>query len=249
MKIFNFVRDGMIRLSPGFRFQPTDEELVFQYLRRKVLSLPLPANIIPEINVCKYDPWDLPGNLEQERYFFSYTEAKYRNGNRINRATASGYWKATGIDKKIVSSSRNINDLVGMKKTLVFHRGKPPNGSRTDWVMHEYRLVSIGPIAGNFSRANDSSSTQNSFGTPGNRVLCRIFSKQRSSTKTDYSITRNCEDNKFNILLCRPTFFNFLGRDKVSVSSSSSSSSSSIITDPTEVSSSGEDHEESSSCS
>ncbi|KAK6250297.1 hypothetical protein SCA6_004302, partial [Theobroma cacao] len=60
MNKLNFVREGMTKLPPGFRFQPTDEELVFQYLKCKVFSFPLPASIIPEINVCKYDPWDLP---------------------------------------------------------------------------------------------------------------------------------------------------------------------------------------------
>lgn len=79
------------------------------------------------------------GDWEQERYFFSTREVKYPNGNRSNRATNSGYWKATGIDRKIVTN--RSNQLVGMKKTLVFYRGKPPNGCRTDWVMHEYRLA------------------------------------------------------------------------------------------------------------
>ena len=79
------------------------------------------------------------GDSAQERYFFSTREAKYPNGNRLNRATGSGYWKATGIDKQIVTC--RSNQVVGMKKTLVFYRGKPPRGSKTDWIMHEYRLV------------------------------------------------------------------------------------------------------------
>lgn len=77
-----------------------------------------------------------PGDCESERYFFSTREAKYPNGNRSNRSTGSGYWKATGIDKQIGGRK-----LVGMKKTLVFYKGKPPNGTRTNWVLHEYRLL------------------------------------------------------------------------------------------------------------
>lgn len=81
------------------------------------------------------------GDTEQDRYFFSTREVKYPNGNgnRSNRATGSGYWKATGLDKQIVSP--RSRQVVGMKKTLVFYRGKPPTGCRTDWIMHEYRLV------------------------------------------------------------------------------------------------------------
>jgi len=68
MEKLNFVKNGVSKLPPGFRFQPTDEELVFQYLKCKVFSYPLPASIIPEINVCKHDPWDLPGNNNNYLY-------------------------------------------------------------------------------------------------------------------------------------------------------------------------------------
>lgn len=63
MEKLSFVKNGVLRLPPGFRFRPTDEELVVQYLKRKVLSFPLPASIIPELEIHKSDPWDLPGRF------------------------------------------------------------------------------------------------------------------------------------------------------------------------------------------
>ncbi|KAJ0717797.1 putative transcription factor NAM family [Helianthus annuus] len=64
MEKLNFIKDGVLRLPPGFRFHPTDEEVVVQYLKRKVHSFPLPAFIIiPEVDVCKSDPWELPAKI------------------------------------------------------------------------------------------------------------------------------------------------------------------------------------------
>ncbi|KAI4383632.1 hypothetical protein MLD38_009444 [Melastoma candidum] len=176
--------DAVLKLPPGFRFHPTDEELVLQYLRWKVYSFPLPATIIPEVEVCKSDPWDLPGDSRQERYFFSTREAKYPNGNRSNRATVSGYWKATGIDRQITvaspTDSKDIcNRVMGLKKTLVFYRGKPPSGTKTDWIMHEYRLATAGDPPGSAPKKMNLSKSP--VVPMGNWVLCRIFLKKRNS--------------------------------------------------------------------
>lgn len=73
---------------------------------------------------------------EKEWYFFSLRDRKYPTGLRTNRATESGYWKTTGKDKEIFRAGT----LVGMKKTLVFYKGRAPRGEKSNWVMHEYRL-------------------------------------------------------------------------------------------------------------
>ena len=50
--------DGVV--LPGFRFHPTDEELVGFYLRRKVERKPLRIELISQVDIYKCDPWDLP---------------------------------------------------------------------------------------------------------------------------------------------------------------------------------------------
>lgn len=127
-------------LPPGFRFHPTDEELIIYYLRNQATSKPCPVSIIPEVDIYKFDPWQLPEKAEfgeNEWYFFTPRDRKYPNGVRPNRATVSGYWKATGTDKAIYSGAK----YVGVKKALVFYKGRPPKGIKTDWIMHEYRLT------------------------------------------------------------------------------------------------------------
>ncbi|OMP10279.1 No apical meristem (NAM) protein [Corchorus olitorius] len=41
---------------PGFRFNPVDEELILQYLKKKVLNMSLPPNRIYEVNLYAYNP-------------------------------------------------------------------------------------------------------------------------------------------------------------------------------------------------
>lgn len=53
---------SMESLPLGFRFRPTDEELINHYLRLKIRGRDSEVEVIPEIDVCKLEPWDLPGN-------------------------------------------------------------------------------------------------------------------------------------------------------------------------------------------
>ncbi|KAK4776447.1 hypothetical protein SAY86_005135 [Trapa natans] len=153
-----------VALPPGFRFHPTDEELVAYYLKRKINGRKIELEIIPEVDLYKCEPWDLPGksllpSKDLEWYFFSPRDRKYPNGSRTNRATKAGYWKATGKDRKVNSQNRSM----GMKKTLVYYRGRAPHGSRTGWVMHEYRLEE--------RECNNNPGLQDAY------ALCRVFKK------------------------------------------------------------------------
>ncbi|OIT05436.1 PREDICTED: NAC domain-containing protein 2-like [Nicotiana attenuata] len=154
-----------LELPAGFRFHPTDEELVQHYLCRKCAGQPISVSIIAEIDLYKFDPWQLPEKAlhgEKEWYFFSPRDRKYPNGSRPNRAAGTGYWKATGADKPVGKPK-----TLGIKKALVFYAGKAPRGIKTNWIMHEYRLANVDRSAGksNSLRLDDW-------------VLCRIYNKK-----------------------------------------------------------------------
>ncbi|XVF06515.1 hypothetical protein REPUB_Repub06bG0055000 [Reevesia pubescens] len=180
-------------LPPGFRFHPTDEELILHYLKKKLSSSPFPVSIIADVDIYKFDPWDLPAKAsfgEKEWYFFSPRDRKYPNGARPNRAAASGYWKATGTDKVIVTSSMvaggaGVQENIGVKKALVFYRGKPPKGIKTNWIMHEYRLAE-NPNSNYNNRpvkSKDCSMRLDDW------VLCRIYKKSHALSSTPTAAT------------------------------------------------------------
>eukprot|EP00850_Spirogloea_muscicola_P019859 SM000201S05915 [mRNA] locus=s201:67813:71195:- [translate_table: standard] len=128
------------RVPPGFRFHPTDEELVWHYLRPKVAGRGPDFPIFGEIEIYNHEPWDLPVlgvGGEHQSYFFTHRKRKYPGGHRAKRTTEAGYWKATGKDRPVYRGRTQI----GMMKTLVYHLGRAPNGEKMDWVMNEYRLM------------------------------------------------------------------------------------------------------------
>ncbi|CAI9752706.1 unnamed protein product [Fraxinus pennsylvanica] len=168
-----------VDLPPGFRFHPTDEELITHYLSPKVLDSSFCATAIGEVDLNKVEPWDLPWKAkmgEKEWYFFCIRDRKYPTGLRTNRATDSGYWKATGKDKEIFK----VKIPVGMKKTLVFYRGRAPRGEKTNWVMHEYRLEGNNSIP---------TSAKNEW------VICRVFKKSSGdNNQTGFTVAEDSHD-------------------------------------------------------
>ncbi|OVA08656.1 Pentatricopeptide repeat [Macleaya cordata] len=101
---------------------------------------------------------------DHEWFFFSPSGRKYPNGSQARRATEVGFWKATGKERGIKSGS----NVIGTKRTLVFHLGRAPKGERTEWIMHEYCI-----------KRNKTDGCQDPF------VVCRIRRKLDDSVKND----------------------------------------------------------------
>ncbi|KAJ4727991.1 NAC domain containing protein [Melia azedarach] len=127
--------------SVGFRFHPTEQEMISYFLERKMCSPAWPSRTIHEVkNICKFEPWDLPKHSplppdDRVWYFFNV------HSNRTSRTTNIGYWKVTGNPRPI--RDKQGKKEIGYRKILVFHRGRHPNGVGTKWVMHEYRSSNV----------------------------------------------------------------------------------------------------------
>lgn len=74
----------------------------------------------------------------EQWFFFAPRQEREARGGRPSRTTDSGYWKATGSPGYVYSSD---NRVIGVKKTMVFYKGKAPTGRKTKWKMNEYRAI------------------------------------------------------------------------------------------------------------
>ncbi|KAL6518719.1 hypothetical protein OROHE_017769 [Orobanche hederae] len=183
---------------PGYRFMPTDKELIIGYLRKKVNNEPIPVAEIIEVDLYKFTPKYLTENYspvgKKEWYFFTTRDRRYPNGNRPKRSVEGGigWWKATGGDKLIRSNGK----IVGKKKVLVFYYGKnKSNEEKTNWIMHEYKLDSPSTTpSSNNMRLDDW-------------VLCRIYERNNKKIK-DVDDDEDVDQVNNNLVASQPNYEN-----------------------------------------
>ncbi|KAG8650432.1 hypothetical protein MANES_07G038914v8, partial [Manihot esculenta] len=178
-------------LPVGYRFAPSDDELIRYYLLRKISNEPLPPNRIHVVDLYNYSPQQLAGFLflcfaaktyklnrerESQWYFFTSREKKYPNGSRPKRnAGELGYWKPTGSDKAILDGKKPL----GFRKSLDYYEGKQRDGTKTNWKMHEYLLhQSLVPSGATARGKNPLQPKQ-----LDEWVLCKIYSNKAEDKK------------------------------------------------------------------
>ncbi|KAM6551665.1 hypothetical protein CsatB_001473 [Cannabis sativa] len=180
--------NGQSQIPPGFRFNPTEEELLQYYLKKKVSNQSIDLDVIRDVDLNKLEPWDIKemckigSSPQNDWYFFSHKGKKYSSGKRTNRATSLGYWKATGRDKVLYSNSDcSKKIIIGMRKTLVFYKGRAPHGLNSDWIMYEYRLhhTTTNHTNNHHYWSPEINSVEEGW------VVCRIFKKKNHHKTLD----------------------------------------------------------------
>ncbi|KAE9585372.1 putative transcription factor NAM family [Lupinus albus] len=134
----------MENMAPGYRFYPTEEEIISFYLHNKLEGVKeeIMNRVIPVIDIYAYNPSQLPREASmrdtEQWFFFIPRQESEARGGRPKRLTTTGYWKATGSPNHVYSK---VNQIIGMKRTMVFYSGRAPNGRKTDWKMNEYKAI------------------------------------------------------------------------------------------------------------
>ncbi|CAL5054277.1 unnamed protein product [Urochloa decumbens] len=180
---------AMAKQAPGFRFNPTEEELVCFYLRNKLNGVRLGnmERVIPVADVHTLNPWQLPEahsgelSVREPWFYFCPQQERKARGGRSSRTTPSGYWKAAGTPALVYAAAGHP---IGMKKTMVFYRGRAPGGAKTEWKLNEYRaLAEEGDCAAAHAGVPVPPSlnlqTRNEF------TLCRLYTKSGSTRQFD----------------------------------------------------------------
>ncbi|XP_009589539.2 NAC domain-containing protein 96-like [Nicotiana tabacum] len=150
--------------TEGFRFHPTDTELV-KYLLQYVLKGRLPELIpIEEEDLYSKEPWVVfKDRKERTLYFFTELKKKKIENSRFIRSVGKGSWKSQDKGKPVCSEKGSV---MGYKRSLRYQNsGSPQDGQ---WLMKEYSLTDeVKKILHQRSRGYDKD----------NYVLCRVKRK------------------------------------------------------------------------
>ncbi|KAH6773357.1 hypothetical protein C2S51_011761, partial [Perilla frutescens var. frutescens] len=145
----------------SFRFDPTDEELIREYLVPKVMGFPLPWNGIVEKELYgdNASPWNVFNDIDSDNSFSLYCNTKRESGKtkktvyvftkvtkaapnskkRIARRAGCGTWNGQTGSKDIIDST--TGDIIGGTKMFSFQYSKEDVGDFGHWIMHEYSLT------------------------------------------------------------------------------------------------------------
>ncbi|KAK6132398.1 hypothetical protein DH2020_033837 [Rehmannia glutinosa] len=140
-------------IPPGYRFRPTDQQLINHYLLRKAIGLPIPWSILEKDlygeNANPWDvfsdvsdsAWDIVKDVNRVIYVFTKLSKVNAEKTRIARRAGCGTWEGQ-TTRKIFNASKK---LIGFMKMFSFKVTKEGGSEDRDdhWIMHEYSLAGV----------------------------------------------------------------------------------------------------------
>ncbi|PHT75352.1 hypothetical protein T459_18874 [Capsicum annuum] len=124
-------------LSLGFRFHPTDEELI-NYLKNVVLHGMLPPRDFIKVADLFEDlePWEImAGSEEQTHYFLSQLKRFKNSTKKFSRTVGKGTWKGQNSDEYFRKSSKNYTFVICKIKEKKKNKGEEVDDEFIDYVL------------------------------------------------------------------------------------------------------------------
>ncbi|KAI3844946.1 hypothetical protein MKX03_032950, partial [Papaver bracteatum] len=136
-------------LPPGYKFQPTDKQLIQNYLIPKVknqLDIESVSWFLFHKNIYQYtNPLVLFQEIQKNHaYFFTPTTKVTSTGKNVKRTAGEGKWKAEDKGKPIKDDN---NKVIGKNRMFTFDWNVPKEKlaevkrEKGHWIMHEYSLL------------------------------------------------------------------------------------------------------------
>lgn len=129
-------------LPAGFRFCPSAQVIVQQFLAKKVSGTEMPDSPIKELDLYRFDPEQLPITIAdgRERWMYFFV---FMSDENVDRSTPNGYWKVDEQDVRI--KDELTKKVIGFKNSFVWYTNEigPNRRYKTNWVMDEYRTKGI----------------------------------------------------------------------------------------------------------
>ncbi|CAL9755529.1 unnamed protein product [Musa acuminata subsp. burmannicoides] len=121
--------DPVDLVPSGYRFVPTAEELVVDYLANWIAGTP-PGRAVAFADVYGTEPWNLLGSDRQEGYFFAERQPKASGCSRVDRTAGTGSWLLNRRQEPVKSIVDGREIVVGRRSYLPSRTagGRTPGG-------------------------------------------------------------------------------------------------------------------------
>ncbi|MFQ6646951.1 hypothetical protein Gotur_018923 [Gossypium turneri] len=127
-----------LQIPVGFRFLPTKEEILCDYLQPFIKGDPIPSGVMEELDIYgeNREPWNIFNQDSAEESFWVITKLKKKSKSRIERTAGDGCWLQQYI-KEVKNSDGG--EVIGYDKYFKYTRKKSQK-SNGQWIMHEFSL-------------------------------------------------------------------------------------------------------------